>query len=233
MRFSQNLFINCWLFIFGSCLGSFFTLLIDRWLTQREVVYTRSACEFCQTPLAYYDLCPVVGYLQQHGHCRYCDNDIPSHSLTAELLGGLSCCWLWQVHFWLQPVDIWLLFWLYLAALLDYRTQFVYQGILTTMVVGSMVLTLPYSKIQLITGLIFGLLLFVLQHWHHGLGEADLVWLLVLLFSHNFTWLLEIILISNLLVVIHQQLLRKAHGPIPYLPYLFVSYLLLPLGQLF
>lgn len=225
----QKLILWGWLFLCGSCLGSFFSLLVERWLSQREVVFTPSACDYCQQPLAYYDLCPILGYWQQHGRCRYCDNVIPPTSLQAELIGGLSCCWLGQINWCLQPIDYWLLFWLFLMALLDQQTGFVYQGLLTCVVTGSLILLFPFQPEHLMVTLSFYLLLWLLQHWRQGLGSADLIWLTLLLFSHDFTWVLKIVLLSNLLVVGRALLVKPTQARIPYLPYLFLGYLLVPL----
>ncbi|MCH4056462.1 MAG: prepilin peptidase [Lactobacillaceae bacterium] len=223
------LVFNSWLFAAGSCIGSFFSLLINRWLTQREVVFTPSACDCCQQPLAYYDLCPILGYWQQHGRCRYCNHAISPISLQAELIGGLVCCWLWQIKWFLQPIDYWLLLWLFLMALLDQQTGFVYQGLLNCVVAGSLIILFPYQMSQVIQPLILYLCLWLLQKWQHNLGSADLIWLALLLFSHDFTWLLKIVLLSNLLVVSHALFKQKQQQRIPYLPYLFISYLLVPL----
>ncbi|WP_281300266.1 MULTISPECIES: A24 family peptidase [unclassified Iodidimonas] len=70
-------------------LGSFFALLADRLPRDEPVALVRSACRTCGTPLAAYDLVPILSFLILRGRCRTCGTPIPRHTLIFELLALL------------------------------------------------------------------------------------------------------------------------------------------------
>ena len=57
-------------------LGSFVGLVVDRLPDGRSILWPRSACDRCQTPLGLRDLVPVVGWILIRGHCRHCGKPI-------------------------------------------------------------------------------------------------------------------------------------------------------------
>ncbi|OFW82603.1 MAG: hypothetical protein A2018_07785 [Alphaproteobacteria bacterium GWF2_58_20] len=70
--------------------GSFSSLLSYRLPRDLPVGMTRSACPSCHHVLAARDLVPLLGYVFQHGHCRWCQKAIsrryPLMELTCALL---------------------------------------------------------------------------------------------------------------------------------------------------
>lgn len=56
----------------GLLLGSFLSVLIERWHTKTGIVAGRSECVSCKHILAWYDLFPLVSWLVLRGKCRYC-----------------------------------------------------------------------------------------------------------------------------------------------------------------
>lgn len=76
------------IFIFGTVIGSFLNVLIDRIPRNESVVMSRSHCEHCRHILAWYDLIPVISYLQLGGKCRYCHKHIGYYYPIVELLTG-------------------------------------------------------------------------------------------------------------------------------------------------
>lgn len=61
-----------YLFLIGSVLGSFFTLVGMRAPIGKSIVKPRSHCEKCNHVLKWYELIPIVSYLIQNGKCREC-----------------------------------------------------------------------------------------------------------------------------------------------------------------
>jgi leader peptidase (prepilin peptidase) / N-methyltransferase len=59
----------------GLTMGSFANVLAYR-LPLKKSLWSRSACLHCHTPLAWYDLIPVLGYLILKGRCRHCRQPI-------------------------------------------------------------------------------------------------------------------------------------------------------------
>lgn len=65
------MFLLFYLAILGLFLGSFLNVLIDR-LPREESIFGRSHCDTCKHKLSWYDLIPVMSFLQVKGKCRYC-----------------------------------------------------------------------------------------------------------------------------------------------------------------
>src|SRR6476660_8266420 len=77
----------------GLAVGSFLNVVAARLPERRSIVFPRSACGACRTPIAWYDNVPVVSYLVLRGRCRTCGTRIgliyPAVEVaTAALLAG-------------------------------------------------------------------------------------------------------------------------------------------------
>jgi len=77
----------------GLAVGSFLNVVAARLPERRSIVFPRSACGACRTPIAWYDNMPVVSYLILRGRCRTCRTRIgllyPAVEVsTAALLAG-------------------------------------------------------------------------------------------------------------------------------------------------
>jgi len=76
--------------LFGTTIGSFLNVCIDRLPTGESLIfYPRSHCATCQHPLSAKDLIPVFSYLWLRGHCHYCQAHIPRRLLLVEISSGL------------------------------------------------------------------------------------------------------------------------------------------------
>lgn len=60
----------------GLSLGSFVNAAVWRIKNKRDIVRERSECVRCHHTLAWYDLLPVLSWLQLRGRCRYCKKGI-------------------------------------------------------------------------------------------------------------------------------------------------------------
>lgn len=76
------------LFIVGSILGSFLTVVIYRVPRGESIVRPPSACPACGTRLHAWDNIPVIGYLVLRGRCRYCRAHIPVRYVAIEIMAG-------------------------------------------------------------------------------------------------------------------------------------------------
>ena len=77
----------------GLAVGSFLNVVAARLPERRSIMFPRSACGACRTPIAWYDNVPVVSYLVLRGRCRACRTRIgllyPAVEVsTAVLLAG-------------------------------------------------------------------------------------------------------------------------------------------------
>jgi len=58
-------------FFFGSCIGSFFKLVIDRYGTENSFVFKPSFCLNCKNKLNWWQNIPIISYLLLRGKCFF------------------------------------------------------------------------------------------------------------------------------------------------------------------
>jgi prepilin signal peptidase PulO-like enzyme (type II secretory pathway) len=82
-------FINLIIFIFGTAIGSFLNVLIDR-LPLGENILGRSHCDYCRKKIAWFDLFPIISFIFLRGRCRYCHKKLNFQYPLVEMLTGIS-----------------------------------------------------------------------------------------------------------------------------------------------
>lgn len=75
-------------FILGACVGSFLNVVVWRLPRGESLVRPPSRCPTCETPLAWYDNVPVLGWLMLRGRCRYCHSPISFRYPAIEFITG-------------------------------------------------------------------------------------------------------------------------------------------------
>ena len=85
----MTIFICTILFVFGIIMGSFYNVLATRLPQNKSIIKPRSHCDFCNTPLKWYENIPLVSYIIQKGKCRTCKKILPFNLFTSELFTGL------------------------------------------------------------------------------------------------------------------------------------------------
>ncbi len=84
--FALGLFV----FILGSAIGSFLNVVIDRGPQGRTALRGRSACDFCHTPLVWWELVPVLGFFLVGRRCRTCQKKLSwQYPLVEAATGGI------------------------------------------------------------------------------------------------------------------------------------------------
>lgn len=78
------------IFVFGTAVGSFLNVIVDRYDGEESVIKGRSHCDHCKKPLQAYDLIPLASYIFLGGRCRYCKKKLSLYYPAIELLTGLS-----------------------------------------------------------------------------------------------------------------------------------------------
>lgn len=76
------------IFLFGAAIGSFVTVVANRYNTGLSFWRGRSFCFSCNTELTRTDLIPIFSFLFLRGKCRYCNDKIPKETIFVELLMG-------------------------------------------------------------------------------------------------------------------------------------------------
>ena len=77
------------LFFFGSCIGSFLNVCIDRWVKNQSVIKPRSHCPHCHKNIPWYLNIPVLTWLLLKGKTRCCGKPIPFRHFLSEIGIGL------------------------------------------------------------------------------------------------------------------------------------------------
>lgn len=81
--------IAAWIFVLGSCFGSFLNVVIYRLPAGMSLGKPKSRCPQCETPLAARDNIPVFGWMLLKGKCRYCSLPIAPRYPIIEATCGL------------------------------------------------------------------------------------------------------------------------------------------------
>lgn len=77
-------------FVFGALIGSFLNVCIYRIPAGESVVYPRSRCSACRTPIRPWDNIPMLSWLWLRGRCRACGAKFSPRYLLVEFLTGLA-----------------------------------------------------------------------------------------------------------------------------------------------
>jgi len=98
-------FILSWLFVFGSCIGSFLNVVIYR--TPRGMsLWGSSRCPRCRVRIPAWDNLPVFGWLKLRGRCRTCRLPISARYPLVELTVGLVILVLATLEILLSAVNL-------------------------------------------------------------------------------------------------------------------------------
>lgn len=76
-------------FALGTIMGSYLNVWVDRIPKGKSIHYPPSHCVSCNHQLQWYDLIPILSYIQLKGKCRYCGTKYPSRQTIIELVTGL------------------------------------------------------------------------------------------------------------------------------------------------
>jgi leader peptidase (prepilin peptidase)/N-methyltransferase len=82
-------FYVVFLFVLGTCIGSFLNVVVWRLPRNESLVTPPSRCPRCEHRLAWYDNLPVVGWIMLAGKCRYCKKPISARYPIIEFITGL------------------------------------------------------------------------------------------------------------------------------------------------
>ncbi|MCK1545714.1 prepilin peptidase [Bradyrhizobium sp. 179] len=92
---SQELQLSSW--ALPVCLspiaGSFAGVIIRRLPQKRDIIWSRSRCDACDTDLSPVCLVPIISYLALGGRCRTCRATISPFHLAIELSCVAVACW--------------------------------------------------------------------------------------------------------------------------------------------
>ncbi|MGC8651291.1 MAG: prepilin peptidase [Minisyncoccia bacterium] len=76
-------------FIFGTIIGSFLNVVVDRADTKESPLKGRSLCPYCHKTLAWWEMVPVINYFYLKGRCSSCHHKLSIQYPLIEFLTGL------------------------------------------------------------------------------------------------------------------------------------------------
>ena len=77
------------IFIFGTFVGSFLNVIVDRTNAKEAFLFGRSHCDYCKKQLKVIDLIPVLSFVLLNAKCRYCQKKLNIYYPITEILTGL------------------------------------------------------------------------------------------------------------------------------------------------
>ena len=137
------------MFVFGLLIGSFLNVVIHRLPVGESIVFPRSHCPGCKTPIANRDNVPLLSFVILRGQCRHCPARIAWRYPVIELLTGCvfaALAYRFGISAW---TPIWMSFCaaLIVAATIDIDHQIIPDEIsLGGLVVGLVVV--PFGLVQ-------------------------------------------------------------------------------------
>lgn len=174
------------IFILGTIIGSFLSVLISRLQTNKKgILAGRSECPHCNTKLQWYDLIPILSFILLKGKCRYCNKPINLIYPLLEIITGLIFLLAYLTFSnSIQLLSGWLVIFTIALALAFYDAQT--QEVPPKLSIPFGLLSLIFSLIILeisffdsLQGAILGFGFFYLQYFFSkgkltGLGDADI-----------------------------------------------------------
>ena len=165
-------------------IGSFIGLVAHRLPRAEPIVFGRSVCTSCHTPLSARDLVPLVSWLAARGRCRHCDVTLSARYPLTELAALGVAVWAASVLSGWSIVIGCLLGWALLTlSLIDLREKMLPDAITLPLIAIGLAATLvlePLNPLTHVIGAAGGLTLFLVVggtfrrlRGYDGLGGGD------------------------------------------------------------
>jgi prepilin signal peptidase PulO-like enzyme (type II secretory pathway) len=190
------------LFAFGLVIGSFLNATADRYdgehfLFSTKLIGGRSHCTHCGKILQWFELIPLVSFIIQRGHCRYCKKRLTFQYFISELISGLIFVFVplqlgsaaWPISaLWIAAFEL-----MFVMALIDIRLGIIPDEI--NIFLGVIAIGIGYASgfqgdfianriiAAAVAGGFFGLLILITRGRGMGLGDLKLAIPLGLLFG--------------------------------------------------
>ena len=238
--------------LFGTAVGSFLNVCIDRLPVGKSLLYPPSHCDTCQHRLAPKDLIPVFSYLWLRRRCCYCQAPIPPRPFWVELGTGF----LFALLYWHFGLSVELAVTAFYGSLflvlgvidLEHRLildKITFPAIAVALIIdvflpppGIIDFSLPWPLVGIVNGVMGGAIgfvlflviylitLFIYKQEGIGFGDVKLAGLIGLVTGSRLVLvaLLTGIILGGLVGVILLLLkIKKRKEPIPFGPFLSIA----------
>jgi len=200
-------FTAAFVFIFGLLTGSFLNVCIYRIPLKKSIVFPPSSCTKCSHQIRWYENIPVLSWLFLRGKCSGCGEKISMIYPSIELLNGFLYV-LAFVRFGFFP-ELFLIFYflsaMIVTAVIDFKTQFVYGGVVLPLIISGMLwsylypnATVMYSLTGAMTGggiLLLAIFVFYIVTKKIGMGLGD-VYILAAIGAYTGPFRIPLILLA-------------------------------------
>lgn len=132
--------IAVFLFLIGSCVGSFLNVCIYRIPLEKSIVYPQSGCPNCKEKLQPKDMLPILSYLMLKGKCRYCEEPISVQYPAVEILTAIVWLIVYLTYgFTVETAALLYLYTVLIAvAFIDLKHMIIPNGLVITGLVGGL-----------------------------------------------------------------------------------------------
>ncbi|WP_027363474.1 prepilin peptidase [Desulfotruncus alcoholivorax] len=143
-------------FLLGTCIGSFLNVCIFRIPEKRTVIAGSSYCCACGQKLNFLDMVPILSYLFLKGRCRYCGARLSIQYPLVELLSGVMFLLIFIKHgFGLSSLMLGVFVSiLIIAAVIDIHHRIIPDGLVVVGLLAGIPLTVFQSTDKLVNGVI-------------------------------------------------------------------------------
>lgn len=148
----MDIIISIFIFIIGTCLGSFYNVVGYRIPKGESIVFPASHCPKCNHKLGPLELIPIISYIFLKGKCKHCHTKVKPFYLIFELLTGILFT-LSYIHFGLSKeliISLTFISLLIIITISDYNFMIIPDSILITF---SILLALEICLINGVTAL--------------------------------------------------------------------------------
>lgn len=206
-------------FLFGSVLGSFFGVIVDRLPLHQSIIWGRSHCTSCQHLLSAFDLIPLVSQIFRKFKCRYCRAPIPKLYLILEF----SCALTFTLAVSHKLTSIQALFTLMsiLLSAFDSRDHHFPLSVWLFFTLIFMI-SFPFHLVYLC----WIVLALLADRFSLNIGSGDFLWFFTASFVFDFFHQMLILEIACFLGIGY-YLFTKKRNEIPFIPFLTIAYLAL------
>lgn len=189
-----------------------------------SIISPRSRCDNCQTKLKPFELIPILSFLWQRGHCRYCATAIGWPSLVVETTGGFIVAGI--ICYPLRPKMILLVVLMFLMltlAILDSKTL----SVPTYLLALTAILAIGYQPSS------WQFLIYIFSIWllaqlplrrFNQIGLADVDLIFIIYWLSGLTQATIILLIACLSALGHFKI-RPHTERIPFIPHLALAFI--------
>ncbi|VTS19449.1 type IV leader peptidase family protein [Streptococcus porcinus] len=204
-------------FFLGASLGSFVGLVFDRF-PAKSILWPPSHCPHCQNRLGVKDLIPVLSFIANNCHCRFCKVSINPLYIILEVLYGLLFVF-YALTGILNLTDLSLTSFSILLSLFDIKSRsypmifWLIAYTLAVMVVGFNLLSCIFLTLALLAIL-----------FPQKIGSGDFFYLSLLALAYPLSTVLWIIQGASLLGILYCRFL--AQKSIPFIPFLTLALLI-------